>query len=163
MRVIKISIAFTIAALGIGCGGTVTTNTTIKPANAVANTSAATPASTPAAANSDATKNDMASNADLDFTLVNKTGYAIKEVMVGPTSTKNWTDDMEILNGKALADGATMDVKFHPKATAAKWDVKVEWADGSGSVEWLDLDLTTIEKLTLKYNKATDKTTAEIE
>lgn len=157
--------ALALAALSLNCGGavSVTTNTTSKPANAAANTAASTPASAPAAANTDATKKDDASNPDLDFALVNKTGYAIKEVLVGPSATKEWTDDMEILNGRSLADGATLDVKFHPKAKAAKWDVKVEWADGSGSVEWLDLDLTTIEKLTLKYNKATDKTTAEIE
>ena len=160
MRTTKIFVALAFAALCLNCGGAAV-NTTNKPANTPA--AANKPAATPAAANTDSDTKDTASNADLDFTLVNKTGYAIKEVMVGPTSTKEWTDDMEILKGRSLADGGTLEVKFHPKAKAAKWDVKVEWADGSGSVEWLDLDLTTIEKLTLKYNKATDKTTAEIE
>lgn len=155
----KIFVTLAFAALCLNCGGAAV-NTANKPANttSAANKPASTPASTPAAANT-----ETASNAELDFTLVNKTGYAIKEVSVGPTSTDQWTADMEILKGRSFADGATMEVEFSPKAKAAKWDVKVEWADGSGSVEWLDLDLTTIEKLTLKYNKATDKTTAEIE
>ena len=46
---------------------------------------------------------------------------------------------------------------------APKWDIMVEWADGSPSEEWLDLDLTKIEKITLHYDKANDKTTADIE
>ena len=164
----KITILFTLAitALSLNCGGgTATNNTANKPANtsAAANKPATTPATTPAATNTEADKKETGSNADLDFTLVNKTGYAIKEVLVGPTATKEWTPDMEILKGKSLADGGTIDVKFHPKATASNWDIKVEWADGSGSEEWIKLDLTTIEKVTLKYDKATDKTTAEIE
>ena len=168
MRKITILFTLAIAALSLNCGGGAATNNAAnKPANANANANAnkpaTTPATTPAAANTDADKKETASNADLDFTLVNKTGYAIKEVLVGPTATKEWTPDMEILKGKTFADGATLDVKFHPKATASNWDIKVEWADGSGSEEWIKLDLTTIEKVTLKYDKATDKTTAEIE
>jgi hypothetical protein len=70
---------------------------------------------------------------------------------------------MEILKGRTFPDGASLDIKFHPKATATKWDLKVEWTDGSPSVEWYDLNLTKIEKVTLKYDKETDKTTAVIE
>ncbi len=153
-------IALTIGFVGCG-GGTANTNKTNTTANTNAN--ANKPASTPAPSNANTEKTDSGSNAELDFTLVNKTGYAIKQVLVGPTSTKDWSDDMDVLKGRTFGDGATMDIKFHPKATAAKWDIKVEWADGTGSEEWLDLDLTKIEKVTLKYDKATDKTTAVIE
>ena len=150
-----------IVALSVSCGGA-TTNVAVKPANtnANANQKAPTPAAT---SNANAEKTETASNPELDFTIVNKTGYNIKEVLVGPSATKEWSDDMEILKGRNFADGANLDVKFHPNTTAAKWDVKVEWADGSGSEEWLNLDLTKIEKVTLKYDKASDKTTAEIE
>ncbi len=157
-----------ICVFGLNCGGAAT-NTANKPANAAANTNAnkpaatPTPAATPASSNSSSEKSDTGSNAELDFDLVNKTGYDIKAVFVGPTSTKDWSDDMEVLHGKNFGDGATLALKFHPKATAEKWDVKVEWADGSGTVEWLDLNLTKIEKVTLKYDKGTDKTTAVIE
>lgn len=146
----------------VGCGApAANVNVNVKPANA--NAAASTPASTPASSNANTEKSDNASNADLDFTLVNKTGYDIKEVLVGPSATKDWSPDMEILKGKLFKDGATMDVKFHPKATAENWDIKVEWADGSPSEEWIKLNLTKIEKVTLKYDKATDKTTAVIE
>lgn len=148
----------TAVCLAIGCGGGAANANKTNTA-----TNANKPASSPAASNSDAGKTDKGSNEELDFTLVNKTGYAIKKILVGPTSTKEWSDDMEILKGRAFADGATMDIKFNPKLTASKWDLKVEWADGSDSEQWLDLDLSKIEKLTLRYDKATDKTTAEIE
>ena len=163
----KINIILTLGLLAlslgfIGCTASVTTgnNANAKPANSAASTPA--PA-TPASSNANTEKSDNASNADLDFTLVNKTGYDIKEVLVGPSATKDWSPDMEILKGRAFKDGATMEVKFHPKATAENWDIKVEWADGSPSEEWLKLNLTKIEKVTLKYDKAADKTTAIIE
>jgi len=103
------------------------------------------------------------SNPDLDFTLVNKTGYAIKKVYIGVASSKDWADDDEVLKGRKFPDGASFDIKFHPKAMAKKWDIMVEWADGSANDEWLNLNLTKIEKITLKYNKAKDETTAEIQ
>lgn len=165
----KITILFTLAitALSLNCGGGAATNNAAnKPANtnAAANKPASTPATTPAnTATNTGDKKETASNDELDFTLVNKTGHPIKEVLVGPTATKEWTPDMEILKGRSFGDGATMDVKFSPKLKAAHWDIKVEWADGSGSEEWIDLDLTTIQKVTLKYDEKTDKTTAEIE
>ena len=100
---------------------------------------------------------------DQDFRLVNKTGYAIKEVYVGPTSNKDWQPEDEVLKGRTFGDGASLDIKFHPRLTAKKWDIRVEWADGSPADEWDGLDLTQIEKVTLKYDKAKDKTSAEIE
>jgi hypothetical protein len=103
-----------------------------------------------------------AQNAELDFDLVNATGYDIKELYIGPSGTGDWDKSDEILKGKVLKDGELWKIKFHPKATAEKWDMMVTWADGSGKVEWLNLKLTEIDKITLKYNKATDKTTAVI-
>ena len=49
------------------------------------------------------------------------------------------------------------------KLTAKLWDLKVDWSDGSPSDEWLKLNLTKFDKLTLKYDKATDTTTAIID
>jgi len=39
----------------------------------------------------------------------------------------------------------------------------VTWADGSGSEEWVNLNLTEIDKVTLRYDKDKDKTWAIIE
>jgi hypothetical protein len=105
----------------------------------------------------------LAQNPDLDFTIVNKTGYDIKALSIGASGTGEWTKEDEVLKGKPFKNGASYDIKFHPKATAAKWDIMVTWADGSGSEEWLNLKLTEIEKVTLIYDKEKDVTKAIIE
>ncbi len=104
-----------------------------------------------------------AQNPDLDFTIVNKTGYDIKALYIGASNTGDWTNDDEVLKGKPFKNGASLEIEFHPKATATKWDIMVAWADGSGNEEWTDLKLTQIEKVTLVYDKDDDKTSAIIE
>lgn len=101
-------------------------------------------------------------NEQLDFTLVNSTGYDIKLLYIGPSNNPEWTDDMEFLKGKVFKTGTQMGVRFSPKTRTKKWDIMVKWTDGSKSAEWLGLDLTTIEKLTILYNAETDKTTYRI-
>jgi hypothetical protein len=123
-------------------------NTTTPPAS---NTTAPAAPNTPAS-----------TNADLDFTLVNKTGYSIKEIYVGASGTGNWAKEDELLKGREFGDGIQVPIKFNPKETAEKWDLKVTWSDGSGSVEWLNLKLTEIDKLTLVYDKEKDETSAVI-
>ena len=158
-------IVFLLAAclFAISCGGAANTTTANKPAtNATSNANkpATSNSATPASTNTNADKKETAGNPDLDFTLVNKTGYDIKALSVGPAGDTEWTKEDEVLKGKMFKNGETLEIKFHPKATAEKWDLKVDWDDGDPSVEWLKLDLTTIEKITLKYNKETGVTTA---
>ncbi|HVG17494.1 MAG TPA: hypothetical protein VNI02_00465 [Blastocatellia bacterium] len=103
---------------------------------------------------------NVAQNKQLDFTLVNQTGYSIKELYIGPSNNPEWTEDMEILHGKVFRSGTQIPILFNPKAQAKKWDIMVVWSDGSGKVQWLGLDLTTIEKVTLLYDAENDKTSA---
>lgn len=105
---------------------------------------------------------NAAQNEALDFTLVNQTGYGIRKVFIGPSNNPEWTDDMEVLHGRVFKSGTALDISFSPKAKSAKWDIMVEWSDGSGKVQWLGLDLTTIEKLTLLYDADNDKTSVRI-
>ena len=137
-----------------------TTSTTTSPAPA--STSAASPATNSAPATSPAS-NTSQSNPDLDFTLVNGTGYDIKEVYVGASGTGEWDKSDEVLKGRTFRNGDQLEIKFHPKAKAEKWDLMVAWADGTGKEQWLNLKLTEISKITLKYDKAADKTTAVVE
>ena len=97
---------------------------------------------------------------DLDFALVNKTGYDLKEIYIGPTSSDDWGDN--ILE-KTLKDGQTLNVSFHPRAAAAKWDIKVVYEVDDSSVEWKGYKLKEISKLTLRYNKDKDQTSASAE
>ncbi len=101
-------------------------------------------------------------NKELDFTLVNQTGYSIKLLYIGPSNNPEWTDDMEILKGRVFRTATQMPIRFNPKSQAKKWDIMVKWTDGSQSAQWLGLDLTEIKKLTILYDAATDKTSVRI-
>jgi hypothetical protein len=78
-----------------------------------------------------------------DFTLHNDTGKVIKEVYVGPTSSEEWGDDV-------VADGSSVHITFHPKATANHWDLKIVFDDDKWTV-WNNFDLSTIDDITISY------------
>jgi hypothetical protein len=101
-------------------------------------------------------------NKELDFNLVNQTGYNIKLLYIGPSKSPEWTADMEILKGRVFRTGTQMPIRFNPKTQATKWDIMVEWTDGSKSAQWLGLDLSTVEKLTILYDAHTDKTSFRV-
>lgn len=100
---------------------------------------------------------------NLDFTLINQTGYSIKEIYIAPSSQEEWeaTDKVEL--PRSIKDEESVDITFSPKAEASKWDLKIVWVDGGDAVEWLGFNLTEISKITLLYNDQTEETTAEIE
>ena len=137
---------FLIVAAVVFCMGLVATSSySAKPDNSL------TPVITPS------------QNPELDFTIVNRTGYDIKALSIGATGTGDWHKDDEVLKGRPFKNGASYDIKFSPRAKDAKWDIMVTWADGDGSEEWLNLKLTEIEKVTLIYDKEKDVTRAIIE
>jgi hypothetical protein len=98
----------------------------------------------------------------LDFTLVNKTGYDIKAVHVAPSASTEWGDN--ILED-TLADGESVSITFQPKAgSIAKWDFLVSWEDESDpDVHWTGYKLAEINKITLKYDRKSNKTSAVVE
>ena len=97
---------------------------------------------------------------DLDFELVNGTGYAIKEIYISPATVNNWQEN---ILSEPMADETSGKVTFSPEADAEKWDMKIVWVDEGEDVFWKNLDLSKISKLTLRYNADTDETTAEAE
>ena len=100
---------------------------------------------------------------NLDFELVNATGYDIKEIYIAPTSQEEWSAEDKVQLPGVLKNEGSVDLTFHPKNTAAKWDLKIVWAEEGDPVEWRDLNLSEISKITLFYNEKTDTTTAETE
>ncbi len=88
---------------------------------------------------------------DLDFTIVNKTGYSIKSIMVDESASDKWSEN--IMKGQGLLkDGETFKVEFSPEETSEKWDIKVIYEDGEKAV-WTGLKLTEISKVNLFWNK----------
>ncbi len=95
---------------------------------------------------------------DQDFTLVNQTGFEIHSVYVSPHDADDWGED--ILGEDTLADGASVEITFSRKEKTALWDLRVEDAQGN-SLEWENLNLLEISRLTLHYKKG--KTWADVE
>jgi hypothetical protein len=100
---------------------------------------------------------------NLDFDLMNKTGYALKKVLIAPSSAPDWDEDDDVLKGRKLGDGEVLHITFSPKARATKWDMKVVYAIDGSSHEWTGLKLDEINKITLFYNADKDETHAKIE
>ena len=99
---------------------------------------------------------------DLDFDLVNHTGYQIKAVLVSPSSQSDWSYNNDVIKGRRFNDGTMLHIKFNHHAHAEHWDLKVVY-DNNSSKEWNHLNLDHIHKVTLWYDHRTDKTRAEIE
>ena len=96
-----------------------------------------------------------------DFTLVNATGYSIKHVFVSPSKEDDWGDD--ILGKQIMDDEEVAHITFSRKATSCGWDLKVTYEDDDSSVVWHDFDLCKISKITIKYDRKSDKTSAQTE
>lgn len=119
---------------------------------------AATPASSPASTNAGNANSAAGTAGAQDFTLVNKTGVEIHALHVAPHESDDWEED--VLGRDTLPDGATLDIKFDRDEKAARWDLRIEDKDGN-HIEWENLDLLKISKVTLHYKDG--KGTAEVE
>lgn len=91
----------------------------------------------------------MAQASDADFKLINKTGYQIDEVYVGPTSSNSWGAD--IMGPNAVPDGTVVDITFPHGGSACKFDIKVKYHDGD-TAEWTNVDLCQYEKISLFWD-----------
>lgn len=96
-----------------------------------------------------------------DFTLVNSTGYVISEVYVAPSSSDDWEND--ILGSGLLDEGVSVPIHFERGAKTCKWDLKVVYKIDNSKAVWSNIDLCEISKITIKYNKSTDTTSASFD
>ena len=86
---------------------------------------------------------------DLNFKLLNATGYDIKEIYISPSGQKDWGPN--VLK-EVLKDGQLLELTFSAKTTSEKWDLKAVYIDGK-TATWDAVKLTGIEKITLHWNK----------
>lgn len=96
-----------------------------------------------------------------DFVLANATGYVISEVYVAPSSSDDWEND--ILGSGLLDEGAAVPIHFERDAKTCKWDLKVVYKIDDSKAVWSNIDLCEVSKITIKYNKSTDTTSAAFE
>ncbi|HYE70292.1 MAG TPA: hypothetical protein VEA35_04285 [Ramlibacter sp.] len=97
---------------------------------------------------------------DADFTLVNRTGYSIREVYISAANRNSWGNDR--LGDGTLENGRSKLFKFSDRA-ACKQDLMVVFDDDGSKVTWEDFDLCEINKITIKYNRGSRTVSADIE
>jgi hypothetical protein len=97
-----------------------------------------------------------------NVTVVNGTGYGIKFLGFNNPGDSDWSEN-ELPPNSVLPDGNSVYVKFNTQDNGCKWNVRIDWADeGYPGVLWRDIDLCSIDSMTLRYDRATDKTSAEL-
>lgn len=101
-----------------------------------------------------------ADQAALGLELVNKTGYAIKEIYISPAAAGAW---QKAPFSKPMADGESVKITSQPGADAPMSDMKIVWVDEGEVTQLKDLKLAKASKVTLYYNADNDKTTADIQ
>src|SRR6266516_6523600 len=96
---------------------------------------------------------------DLDFTLVNQTGRSFEGVYITDSQSKDWDANL-LLDGKVLAAGGKIRVRFKNDAKSETWDFNLVDDEGL-SVTFNHVKLAGVDTVTLK--DVNGKITAEIE
>src|SRR6476469_11036532 len=96
---------------------------------------------------------------DLDFTLVNQTGRSFEGLYITASDNKDWDANI-LLDGKVLAAGGKIQVRFKNDAKSEIWDFNLVDDEGL-SVTFDKLKLAGVDSVTLKDVNGT--ITAEIE
>ena len=97
--------------------------------------------------------------ADLDFTLVNQTGRSFEGLYITSSDNKDWDANL-LLDGKVLAAGGKISVRFKSDAKSETWDLNLVDDEGL-SVTFDKVNLAGADTLTLK--DVGGNITAEIE
>ena len=95
-----------------------------------------------------------------NFTIVNGTGYEISFIGVNPPGDNDFGEN-EL--GSGLADGGSVFVKFNGADKGCFWNIKVKWSGYAEQVFFEGLDLCSITKVTLQYDRESRKTTGLVE
>ena len=96
---------------------------------------------------------------DLDFTLVNQTARSFEGLYITASDNKDWDANL-LLNGKVLAAGGNIRVRFKTDAKSESWDFNLVDDEGL-SLTFNKVDLAGVDTITLK--DVNGKITAEIE
>src|SRR5438045_1967670 len=85
---------------------------------------------------------------DLDFTLVNQTGRSFEGLYITASDNKDWDANL-LLDGKVLAAGEKIQVRFKRNAKSEFWDFNL--VDDQGlSVTFNKVDLEGVDTVMLK-------------
>ena len=85
---------------------------------------------------------------DLDFTLVNQTGRSFEGLYITASDNKDWDANI-LLDGKVLAAGGSIQVRFKNDARSETWDFNLVDDEGL-SVTFEKVKLAGVDTVTLK-------------
>lgn len=103
---------------------------------------------------------DVHAQSRQDFVLINRTGYTIEEVYVSPSRVTAWGRD--VLGADTLENARQVTIRFNGSTTECSFDIKVVY-DDKETAEFRGVDLCSVSKVTLFYNRSagTTRFTAE--
>jgi hypothetical protein len=95
---------------------------------------------------------------ETSFLLINATGYPISQMSVSESDFNMWTPN--VLRPPPIKAGERRQVKFNAPTTYCQADIQIGFADGGTPAVWRNLNLCTLTKIKLAYDRGTGMTTA---
>jgi hypothetical protein len=92
------------------------------------------------------------------FRLTNATGLSISGLAVSPTDLNMWTAN--VLPPPPIPAGERRQVSFNAPTSYCQADLQVSFADGGPPAVWQNLNLCTLTKIKLVYDRMSGITTA---
>lgn len=92
------------------------------------------------------------------FLLKNATAYPISQLSVSPTQLNMWGPNF--LRPPVIAAGQAREVSYRAPTDYCMGDLKVGFADGGAPAIWQYLNLCTLQKISLHYDRMSGVTTA---
>lgn len=92
------------------------------------------------------------------FILRNSTGYPIDQLSVSPTQLNMWGPNF--LHPPPIKPGESRKVSYRAPTDYCMGDLKVGFADGGAPALWQYLNLCTLQKISLHYDRMSGITTA---
>lgn len=92
------------------------------------------------------------------FLLINATGLPISGLAVSPTDLNMWTAN--VLRPPPIKAGERRQISFDAPTTYCQADMQASFADGGPPAVWQNLNLCTLTKIKLVYDRMSGITTA---
>jgi len=92
------------------------------------------------------------------FLLINGTPYPISQLTVSESYINQWTPN--VLHAPPIKAGERRQVNFNAPVTYCQADFQVGFADGGPPAFWRNLNICTLSKIKLVYDRTTGMATA---
>ena len=95
---------------------------------------------------------------ETSFLLINGTAYPISQLQISESDFNFWGPN--VLRPPPLKAGERRQVTFNAPTTFCQADLQVGFADGGSPAVWRNLNLCTLSKIKLVYDRVSGITTA---